>query len=106
MATYHAIGKRLVDPQLNNHAGYGDATVTRLADDLAVDRLLLYRAMALARSDPDSPPESGLRWSHYREPRTEKTYVGWIRRFILFQSSGSSTGPKHDGSHPVTFFRR
>ncbi len=67
VATYHAIGKRLVDQQLTDHAGYGEATVTRLADDLAVGRLLLYRAMALARSYPDGPPETGLRWSHYRE---------------------------------------
>jgi micrococcal nuclease len=67
VATYHAIGSRLLDQQLTDNAGYGDATVGRLADELAVGRMLLYRAMALARAYPDGPPESGLRWSHYRE---------------------------------------
>ncbi len=66
VATYHRIGKRLLAQRLTDNAGYGDATVRRLADDLGIGRHLLHRAIALACAYPDGPPESGLRWSHYR----------------------------------------
>ncbi len=65
--TYHAIGKRLLEQQLTDNAGYGAATVRHLADDLGIGPPVLYRAIALARTYPDGPPESGLRWAHYRE---------------------------------------
>jgi micrococcal nuclease len=65
--TYHAMGALLLAQNLPDHAGYGQATVRRLADDLGLGSALLYRAMALARAYPDGPPASGLRWAHYRE---------------------------------------
>lgn len=67
VGTYHAMGSLLLAQNLPDQAGYGDATVRRLADDLGLGPLLLYRALALARAYPEGPPTSGLRWAHYRE---------------------------------------
>ncbi len=41
-----------------------------------------------------------LRTRHYSH-RTEQTYVGWIRRFILFQDKRH---PRDMGSHEVVAF--
>ena len=41
--TYHAIGKRLLEQQLTDNAGYGAATVRHLADDLGVGPALLQK---------------------------------------------------------------
>ncbi len=111
VVTYHAIGKRLLGQRLTENAGYGDATVRRLADELGIGRHLLHRAMALARAYPDGPPESGLRWAHYREllavaDPTERAWYeseaveqGWSRTKLVqairgrrLSSSGSSKG--------------
>jgi endonuclease YncB( thermonuclease family) len=65
--TYHAVGTRLLAEELTGRAGYGTATLQRVADDLTVDLRTLQRAIAFARAYPDGPPDGGLRWAHYRE---------------------------------------
>ncbi|RLB50859.1 MAG: hypothetical protein DRI90_23395 [Deltaproteobacteria bacterium] len=65
--TYHAMGERLLRRKLTENAGYRVATVRRVADEIGIGHHLLHRAVALARAYPEGPPESGLRWSHYRE---------------------------------------
>jgi len=65
--TYHAVGTRLLARNLTSNAGYGTATLQRIADDLTVDPRTLQRAIAFARAYPDGPPSGGLKWGHYRE---------------------------------------
>jgi endonuclease YncB( thermonuclease family) len=77
--TYHAVGKRLVAQKLSGRAGYGTATLQRLADDLGVAARILQQAMVFARLYSEGPPESGLRWAHYREllRLTDAGQRGW-----------------------------
>jgi endonuclease YncB( thermonuclease family) len=65
--TYHAVGKRLLGQKLAGHGGYGTATLQRLADDLVLDVRVLQQAIAFARAYPAGPPNTSLRWVHYRE---------------------------------------
>ncbi|RLB58100.1 MAG: hypothetical protein DRI90_17155, partial [Deltaproteobacteria bacterium] len=65
--TYHAVGSRLLAQQLSARAGYGTATLQRIADDLTITVRTLQRAIAFARAYPTAPPASGLKWAHYRE---------------------------------------
>jgi endonuclease YncB( thermonuclease family) len=77
--TYHAIGKRLLAAKLSGHAGYGTATLRRLADDLGVKQRVLQRAVAFAQAYPSRPPKTGLTWTHYRAllPVADPQQRGW-----------------------------
>jgi endonuclease YncB( thermonuclease family) len=65
--TYHRVGSLIERQQLSGHAGYGSAMLQRLADDLGLNVRVLQQAVTFARCYPEGPPQSGLRWTHYRE---------------------------------------
>jgi endonuclease YncB( thermonuclease family) len=64
--TYWKVGERLLREGLTPNAGYGDAVVERLADELGMARATLQRARRFA-SLYDAAPEPGLSWTHYKE---------------------------------------
>lgn len=63
--TYWEVG-RLLNEQLGGRAGYGDQMVGRLADDLGVNRAILYRTMRFNRRMPIVATWQQLSWSHCR----------------------------------------
>lgn len=64
--TYWTIGQRLVEEELTENAGYGDAVLEKLADELKTDVRTLQRTMSFYRAYKDLP-KTALSWSHYRE---------------------------------------
>jgi len=63
--TYWEVG-RLLNEQLEGRAGYGDSMVKRLADDLGVNRAILYRCRRFHRRMPKVAAWQQLSWSHCR----------------------------------------
>jgi endonuclease YncB( thermonuclease family) len=64
--TYWTIGQRLTEEELAEQAGYGEAVMERLADELNTDVRTLQRTIAFYRAYKE-PPKTSLSWSHYRE---------------------------------------
>ena len=67
LRTYHRLGKRLLKEKLSARAGYGEALIQQLAQDLEMDARTLHHAQAFAKIYPTLPQVRGLRWAHYRE---------------------------------------
>jgi endonuclease YncB( thermonuclease family) len=87
--TYWTIGQRLADEEITEQAGYGDAVMEKLAEELKTDVRTLQRSIAFYRAYKE-PPNTSLSWSHYREllvlPEKERAYYeaqaikeGWTR---------------------------
>jgi len=111
VATYHALGAYLLEQELTDNAGYGAATLQRLADDLRVSQNVLYAAVSFARTYRGAPPESGLRWAHYRELLTvhdpkargwyesEAAKQGWTRNQLV-EAIRAKRFPAHSPPKP------
>ena len=64
--TYWQIGKRICDEGLIENAGYGDAVLADVSDDLDVDLSTLKRCVNFFQTYNSAPRGTNLTWSHYR----------------------------------------
>ncbi|MDD9933431.1 MAG: DUF1016 N-terminal domain-containing protein, partial [Myxococcales bacterium] len=78
---------RLLDAGTPSRAGYGEATVVRLADELGMQHRTLEQAVQFARQYPKLP-KALLSWAHYREliRVSELAERRWYERRALAQS--------------------
>lgn len=68
LRTYHETG-HLLDRHLTHHAGeagYGTATMRRLAGDLQLEERIIYRCLQFARAYPKLSARTKLTWAYYR----------------------------------------
>jgi len=61
------VGKRISREGLTERAGYGDAVMEDLAEELNIDRSTLVRAVAFFKMYKSAPGGTNLTWSHYKE---------------------------------------
>ncbi len=63
---YWHIGQRITKEHLTENAGYQEAVLRDLSDELQVDISTLRRSVAFYRAYPQLPANPALRWSHYK----------------------------------------
>lgn len=73
------IGERICDEGLVENAGYGDAILEDLSDELGVDASTLKRCIYFFQTYNRAPSGTNLSWSHYREllPVKSNTQRQW-----------------------------
>ncbi|MGD8859705.1 MAG: DUF1016 N-terminal domain-containing protein [Myxococcales bacterium] len=64
--TYWKVGRRILEEELSEGAGYGQGVVEELAGDLGMHVRTLQYALRFARMY-EAPPQPGLSWAHYKE---------------------------------------
>jgi endonuclease YncB( thermonuclease family) len=64
--TYWEIGKRIVEENLTEKAGYGDSVIEDLSEELDIDGRTLYNCMAFFKAYRVFPRGHNLSWAHYR----------------------------------------
>lgn len=85
--TYWKVGRRILDEGMTSRAGYGEATLVRLADELGIQHRTLEQAVKFARQYPKLP-KALLSWAHYREliRVSELAERRWYERRALAES--------------------
>ncbi|MGB5812263.1 MAG: DUF1016 N-terminal domain-containing protein [Polyangiales bacterium] len=64
--SYWAIGKRIAKEKLETRAGYHNAVLGDLSEDLEIHRRTLQRTVVFYRTYRRPPRVEGLHWAHYR----------------------------------------
>jgi endonuclease YncB( thermonuclease family) len=64
--SYWSIGKRIAKEKLNTRAGYHNAILTDVSDDLGIGVRTLQRTVTFYQTYKRAPRIQGLSWAHYR----------------------------------------
>jgi len=64
--TYWKIGKRISKEGLTENAGYGDAVLEDLSDELKIDSDTLMRSIQFFQTYNSATSSRNLSWSHYK----------------------------------------
>ncbi|MFT6077248.1 MAG: endonuclease YncB(thermonuclease family) [Myxococcota bacterium] len=65
--TYWKVGKRIEFENLTQNANYFTLTISKLSEDLKIDKATLKRSVQFFKLYPSQhPEESSLTWSHYK----------------------------------------
>ncbi len=64
--TYWEIGKRITKEGLTENAGYGDAVLADLSEDLSIDAATLTRCVSFFKAYNLATSSKILTWSHYK----------------------------------------
>ena len=77
--TYRQVGKRVCDEGLIENAGYGDAVLEDLSDELGIDLSTLKRCVYFFQTYNSAPRGTNLTWSRYRRllPRRDDAERQW-----------------------------
>ena len=67
VVTYWEIGKRITEEGLTQNAGYGEAVLTDLADELGMDYSTLTRCIHFFQVYNLATSSKNLLWSHYKK---------------------------------------
>jgi len=65
-ATYWEVGRRIVEEGLTDRAGYGEAVLEGLSEELGIDVRTLQQSILFFQTYKTSPRAHNLSWSHYR----------------------------------------
>jgi endonuclease YncB( thermonuclease family) len=64
--TYWEVGKRISEDGLTRNAGYGDAILEDLSEELAIDLTTLRRSVYFFQTYKGATSSTNLSWSHYK----------------------------------------
>ena len=64
---YWQVGERLIEEKLTENAGYGDAVLEDLSEEIGMDTSTLKRCIYFFQTYNHAPSGTNLSWSHYRE---------------------------------------
>lgn len=106
--TYHRVGARVLREGLSERAGYGNAVLEGLAEELGLDRRTVFDAVRFAREYPQEP-EAGLSWTHYRQllAVAQPAARGWYEARVLSEGwskralTEAIRGEAYEGARPA-----
>jgi endonuclease YncB( thermonuclease family) len=113
--TYWTVGSRIEKEGLTETAGYGDAIMERLAEELKTDRSTLVRCIQIYNDYPKGAPEYAVTWSCWRALLTvanekERSYYiekvekeGWsYEKLLQAIRADSAVTPEGKGGKKLT----
>jgi len=85
---YWNVGKRISEEGLIENAGYGDAILEDLSDELGMDLSTLHRCIHFFQTYNIAPRSKNLTWSHYKTllPINDKPQRDWYANLTVDQN--------------------
>ena len=83
--TYWEVGRRICREGLTERAGYGEAILEDLADELEIDESTLLRCIHFFQTYKSLPTSKNITWSHYKVllPLSDPDERKWYEKLIL-----------------------